>query len=544
MATKDSDARPLRELAAEVFGWTRLTEEQERAMAAVVEGHDVLVVLPTGAGKSAIYQVPALRLPGPTVVVSPLIALQNDQVQGLADSGAPGAVAVNSTQSAGEREAAWEALRRGEVEYVFLSPEQLANDEVVAELAELGVSLFVVDEAHCVSSWGHDFRPDYLRLAPVLERIGRPRVLAMTATAAPPVRRDIVAGLGMREHREVVASFDRPNLRLEVERFTDDGRRRSGVVDRVVVLGGGGDAGLVYAATRKDAERFADAVVGEGIRAAAYHAGMRADDRERVHEDFLAGRVDVVVATSAFGMGIDKPDVRFVVHAAIPDSLDSYYQQIGRAGRDGDPAVAVLVHRAEDVGLQRFLTAKGAPDDAVAEVVRVLDDRGEPVPPAEVRADADLTRPAATRAIGLLEEAGQVAADDSGALERTGEDPDAAVAAAAEVAAAHERLVRSRIEMMREYAETSGCRRQRLLGYFGEQLPEPCGNCDTCEAGTARPRPTGGEFAVDTAVRHAQWGRGVVTEVEQDRVTVLFDDAGYRTLSLETVRDKGLLQRA
>ncbi|GAA4410080.1 RecQ family ATP-dependent DNA helicase [Actinokineospora soli] len=539
-----ADEGRLRRLAEEKFGWDRLTDEQVAAMGAVMAGHDVLAVLPTGAGKSAIYQVPALLLDGPTVVVSPLIALQDDQVQGLAGTDAPDAVAVNSTLGAEETRAAWQALRDGSTEYVFLSPEQLAKDEVVDELADLGVSLFVVDEAHCISSWGHDFRPDYLRLGPVLERVGRPRVIALTATAAPPVRDDIVRRLGMRDHTEVVASFDRPNLRLEVERFTHDHLKRAGVVDRVVVLGAGGAAGLVYAATRKDAEHYAERLVEEGIRAAAYHAGMRAADRERVHEDFLARDVDVVVATSAFGMGIDKPDVRFVVHAAIPDSLDSYYQQVGRAGRDGEPAVAVLFHRAEDVGLQRFLTGGGPPEDAIEEVVRVLDEADGAVPPKRLREEADLRAPLATKAGAQLGDAGEVVTEGSGAVRYAGSDPAAAVRSAVERAEAHRGLVRSRVEMMREYAESTGCRRQRLLGYFGEHLTDPCGNCDTCDAGTARRKPRGdGEFPVDTAVRHAEWGRGVVTGVETDRVTVLFDDVGYRTLSLAVLRRGGLLER-
>ncbi|MDQ3826581.1 MAG: DEAD/DEAH box helicase, partial [Actinomycetota bacterium] len=206
----------LRRVAAQTFGWSELSSEQLQAMEQVMVGHDVLAVLPTGAGKSAIYQVPALLLDGPTLVVSPLIALQEDQLEGIADTRAPQAVAVNSAQRSGEQKQAWDAIRQGKAEYLFLSPEQLANDDVVDTLTDLRVSLFVVDEAHCVSAWGHDFRPDYLRLGQVIERLGHPRVVALTATAALPVRRDIVKRLGMRNHREVIASFDRPNLHLAV----------------------------------------------------------------------------------------------------------------------------------------------------------------------------------------------------------------------------------------------------------------------------------------------------------------------------------------
>ncbi|MGK8520169.1 RecQ family ATP-dependent DNA helicase [Nocardia asteroides] len=309
MTDADRRSRELRRLAAETFGLPRLRDEQVTAMELVLDGHDVLAVLPTGAGKSAIYQVPALLVDGPTVVVSPLIALQHDQMEGIEDSKAPRAVALNSAQRRGERREAWDALRRGDAEYVFLSPEQLAKEELVNALAALGVALFVVDEAHCVSAWGHDFRPDYLRLGPVCDRLGHPRVIALTATAAPPVRRDIVTRLGMREHREVIASFDRPNLRLAARRFTSASEKRDAVIAHVRESAGGTvtGCGLVYTASRKDTDRYARELGAAGLRVAAYHAGMKTADRERVHEQFLTGAVDVVVATSAFGMGMINP---------------------------------------------------------------------------------------------------------------------------------------------------------------------------------------------------------------------------------------------
>ncbi|WP_433271614.1 RecQ family ATP-dependent DNA helicase [Actinosynnema sp. CS-041913] len=546
MTTPSEHGSRLRRLAAEKFGWEHLREEQSAAMEHVMAGHDVLAVLPTGAGKSAIYQVPALLLDGPTLVVSPLIALQNDQMEGIDGSRAPEAVALNSAQRGQERRDAWAALDDGTAEYVFLSPEQLAKDEVVDALDRLGVSLFVVDEAHCVSSWGHDFRPDYLRLGQVLDRLGHPRVIALTATAAPPVRRDIVTRLGLRDHREVVASFDRPNLHLSVERCTDDAAKRAAVVARVRAL----DAdpatrrGLVYVASRKDTGHYAGELAGTGVRVAAYHAGMKAADREEVHQDFLADRVDVVVATSAFGMGIDKPDVRFVAHASVPDSLDSYYQQIGRAGRDGDPAEAILFYRPEDLVLQKFLTATKAPEDTLAEVAHALDRHDEPVRPGRLKDEVDASPARRTRAVNLLEQVGAVTTTESGRLDTgPGFTPDEAVEQAVDAARAHQRVVRSRIRMMRGYAETTGCRRQHLLGYFGEELLDPCGNCDTCDAGTAERRSPGSdEFPVDSSVRHPQWGVGVVMSVEQDRVTVLFDDVGYKTLSLPDVREHDLLE--
>jgi ATP-dependent DNA helicase RecQ len=525
--------RELRRLAEENFGWSTLRADQVRAMEHVLAGHDVLAVLPTGAGKSAIYQVPALLLEGRTVVVSPLIALQHDQIEGLADTAAPEAVALNSTLREGERSQVWEAVREGEAEYLFLSPEQLADDERLDALTELDVDLFVVDEAHCVSGWGHDFRPDYLRLGSVVERLGHPRVIALTATAAPPVRADIAQRLGLRDHREVIASFDRPNLHLSVERFTSDGDKRSALLERVRAWSG--RTGLVYVASRRDTDDVADELIRSGVRAAAYHAGMKAADRERVHQDFLAGELDVVVATSAFGMGIDKPDVRFVLHGSVPDSLDAYYQQVGRAGRDGDPAEIILYYRPEDLGLQRFLTSTAAPEDAVREIVAAV--TAGPAEGVEPESGARYTR-----AVNLLEQAGAVALDQGRIRYVTDRSAEQAVADAVEVAENHQRMVRSRLEMMRGYAETTGCRRQFLLGYFGEELADPCGNCDTCDAGTAdRQVPGTSDFARDEVVRHQEWGRGVVMSVERDRLTVLFDAVGYKTLSLAAVRENDLL---
>jgi ATP-dependent DNA helicase RecQ len=540
-------SKKLQDVARRTFGWEQLHPEQLEAMNHVLDGHDVLAVLPTGAGKSAIYQVPALLLDGPTIVVSPLIALQRDQIDGIEESNAPEAVAVNSAEGARERREAWEAVEDGAAEYLFLSPEQLAKDNVVTELLGLGVALFVVDEAHCVSAWGHDFRPDYLRLAPVIERLGHPRVVALTATAAGPVREDIALRLGLRNLHEVIASFNRPNLRLAVEREADEERKRSAVVVRVRSLTAdpASRRGLVYTASRKDAEYYASELAQLGVRAEHYHAGMRAADRERVQEAFMADEVDVVVATSAFGMGIDKPDVRFVVHASAPESLDAYYQQVGRAGRDGEPAEVVLFYRPEDLHLQTFLTASRAPEETLREVTMAVTAAAEPLRPADI--DIGGSAASRTRAINLLEQAAVIITTPDGRLEYLDHDLSAAeaVGRAVDVAETNQRLIRSRIEMMRGYADTTGCRRQFLLGYFGERLPEPCGNCDTCEARTATAEPVDeGAFPTNSEVSHAEWGHGVVMSVETGRLTVLFDEVGYKTLSRELVEAEGLLTPA
>ena len=513
-------------------------------MQAVLAGRDTLAVMPTGSGKSAIYQVPALLLDGPTVVVSPLIALQRDQVAGLlARDGAGGAVQANSSQTERDREAAFEALRAGEVEFFFLAPEQLTKPEVLDAVAEAGPSLFVVDEAHCISSWGHDFRPDYLRLHTAVERLGRPPVLALTATASPPVREEIISRLRLDDPVQVVRGFDRPNLSLEVQSFRDDDQRREQVVLRAM---GEAKPGLVYTATRKSAEQYAASLDELGIDAAAYHAGMRAADREDVHTRFMEGDLDVVVATTAFGMGIDKADVRFVLHAEVADSLDSYYQEIGRAGRDGEPAVAALYYRQEDLGLRRFFASGSVDEQSLKKVVTLVNHADHAVEPTALAREMDVPPTRLAGLVNLLEQAGAVDVRDDGRIDCGDSDlsPQEAADAAAEVADSRRKVEQSRIEMMRAYAETSGCRRQFLLAYFGETMDEPCGHCDTCEAGTAEQQADADDspFALQSRVNHATWGTGVVMRYEGDRIVVLFEEVGYRTLSLEAVHARGLLE--
>ena len=542
VAAVRSPRAALRRTAAETFGWTELHPEQLEAMEHVTRGRDVLAVLPTGSGKSAIYQVPAQLRAGPTVVVSPLIALQHDQREGLLDGADAAAVAVNSVQGAAENRAAWEAVDAGTAEYLFLAPEQLANEEVVERVRAAGPALFVVDEAHCVSEWGHDFRPDYLRLGGVVERLGHPPVVALTATASAPVRADIVERLGLREHREVVASFDRPELHLAAYGFADADMRRAEVEERVVELAATG-AGLLYCATRKDTTAYAEALAARGVGAAAYHAGLSRTARERVHERFLDGGLAVVVATSAFGMGIDKPDVRFVLHAAAPASLDAYYQEIGRAGRDGEPAVVELHHHPRDFNLQRFLTARRPKPDALHAVLSALAD-GRARTPAEIGTETGLSPARRTTALNLLEQAGAVATDDEGRCAATGEPTgEAAVDEAVAIAERRREMVRSRIEMIRGYAGSTDCRRRILLGYFGEQRTGHCDRCDSCEAGTSQ--AVGRDAAAmggQEEVRHPRWGEGVVLSAEHDRVTVLFAEHGYKTLALDAVRERDLLQ--
>ncbi len=341
-------------VAAKNFGFESLRNGQEEAIRAILGRKDCLVVMPTGSGKSAIYQIAGLMLEGTTVVISPLIALQKDQVDAINAGDGPDAVLLNSTQRITEARAAIEKIEEGRGKYIFLAPEQLRKEETVEMLDESGVSLFVVDEAHCISEWGHDFRPDYLDLGPIVKRLKHPVVLAMTATASPETRREIVERLGMTKPKIFVHGFDRPNIYLRVDRFQKEEQKLEAVIHRVRWTD---KPGIVYVGTRADSESIMKALDEEGIKALFYHGGLKGPERKEIHEQFMSGAAEVIVATSAFGMGIDKADVRFVYHYDVPESLDSYYQEIGRAGRDGEKAEAVLFFRPEDIGSQKFRSA-------------------------------------------------------------------------------------------------------------------------------------------------------------------------------------------
>ncbi|HEX5205825.1 RecQ family ATP-dependent DNA helicase [Paractinoplanes rhizophilus] len=532
----------LRKVARLQFGWPSLRPGQFKPMRAVLRRRDALVVLPTGAGKSAIYQVPAVLLPGPTVVISPLLALQQDQIAALNERDDPRvrAVRVSSAETPNQQQAALDEIRAGRAEFLFITPEQLSNPDRLAEVRALKPGLVAVDEAHCISAWGHDFRPDYLALGEMIKELGRPPVLALTATASPPVREDIIDRLGLRRPEIHVSGLDRPNLFLEVAYCPDEDyrwRRLTKLIDSVP------RPGIVYVATRRAAEELAERLADAGYNTAFYHGGMAGGAREQRQEDFAADRVDIMVATSAFGMGIDKANIRWVAHMALPDSPDSYFQEIGRSGRDGELAHAMLLWRAEDEAIQRFFTG-GAPDEVeLRELAAAL--RKGPVTKTALKEKTGLGPRKLGAYLGLLEQIGAAVAGAGNKMTVPLFAPLPAAAAKAAMDAYERQQVvsRSRTDMMRGFAEARGCRSQVLLAYFGEDMPKPCGHCDNCVNGATEELSSASEpFAVHSKVRHDEWGAGMVMGYEEDRMTVLFDDVGYKTLSVPVVLERKLLE--
>lgn len=533
----------LRRVARNHFGWPSLRPGQFKPMRAVLRRRDALVVLPTGAGKSAIYQIPAVLLPGPTVVISPLLALQQDQIAALNERDDPKirAVRVSSAETPAQQREAIREIREGRAEFLFITPEQLSDPERMAEVRALKPGLVAVDEAHCISAWGHDFRPEFLALGDLIKGIGRPPVLALTATASPPVRDDIIERLHLNKPEIHVSGLDRRNLFLEVAYCPDEDYRWRKLT---ALLDSAERPGIIYVATRRAAEELAAKLTDAGYQADFYHGGMAGGAREQKHEDFSADKLDIMVATSAFGMGIDKSNIRWVAHMALPDSPDSYFQEIGRSGRDNEQARALLLWRAEDEAIQRFFTG-GAPDEVeLRELAAAL--RTGPQTKTELRSTTGLGPRKLGAYLGLLEQVGAVVTGHGTKLTVPVFAPLPAAAAAAAVKE-HERqqlVSRSRTDMMRGFAETRACRTQALLAYFGEDLAKPCGHCDNCAEGSAAEAEVAAAdepFPVHAKVRHGEWGLGTVMGYEEERMTVLFDEVGYKTLSVPVVLENQLL---
>ena len=345
------------------FGFPDFRPGQERAVASVLEGKDTLVVLPTGGGKSVCFQVPALVLPGLTVVVSPLISLMKDQVDALTARGIP-ATFVNSTLSSAEVSERMSRVARGAVKLLYVAPERFDVGTAAERLRDVGVSLLAIDEAHCISEWGHDFRPSYLRIAQVREKLGWPPAVALTATATPQVRQDIARQLRLENPETIITGFDRQNLKYHVVSTRSDADKDDAMIG---ILREKPGVAIIYASTRRNVEKVTRVIEQAKIRVAAYHAGLDDAHRHQVQDDFMNERVRAIVATNAFGMGIDKPNVRVVIHHAMPGTLEAYYQEAGRAGRDGNPSEVFLLHAFPDRFTHEFFIKGAYPERAVVE---------------------------------------------------------------------------------------------------------------------------------------------------------------------------------
>ncbi len=464
------DSAALAAALHERFGFAAFLPGQEEIVGRVLAGDDLLVVRPTGSGKSLCYQLPALLLPPLTVVVSPLIALMKDQVDGLTARDPASATFINSSLGADEQRSRLFAALDGRYKLLYVAPERFRLNGFMQRLRQATVHRFVVDEAHCISEWGHDFRPDYRRLGEVLAALGDPPLLALTATATVEVQRDILQQLGRPEGGSVVSGFNRPNLSFEVKPCVDEAMKWRHLEELLAELDGGG---IVYAATRAQTDAVAEFIAKRTDRpVVAYHAGYDSGHRSEAQELFMSAPAAIAVATSAFGMGVDRPDVRFVIHYSLPGTLEAYYQQAGRAGRDGLPARCILLYDPADRGLQEwFIENDRCPPDLPDRMLREL--TGEPCGEEQLPTRLDCNESQARQALELLLRCGAVTESGAGYIarrQRLGRDEASEFGRAAR---RREELRRRQLDTLCRYAEATRGRRRRLLRYFGDNSPLP-----------------------------------------------------------------------
>jgi ATP-dependent DNA helicase RecQ len=535
----------LRRSLRETFGFDELRTGQHEVISRVLAGRDTLAIMPTGAGKSLCYQLPALHLSGTTIVVSPLISLMKDQAGKLEEAGVA-AEQLNSAQKLSDQDASMERIAGAESEIVFATPERLADPAFRAAMAAQGVALLVIDEAHCISQWGHDFRPAYLEICTAVEALGHPTVLALTATATAEVVDDIRHQLKLPDLDIVNTGMFRPNLHLQVAQVTNDDEQFARLLAAVRAAAGGG---IVYASTVKVCIEVFERLQGAGESATIYHGKLPAAERNANQDAFMSGARRVMVATNAFGMGIDKADIRFVIHYQLPGSAQAYYQEAGRAGRDGADADCMLIFQRKDRQVQQFFLARRYPNVAdLVHVIEALELAPDGSTPAQLRARIPgMPKNRLSVSLSLLRDGGLADCTAAHDWRRVARRPATAAklgALAGDYALKSERDHEA-LERMVAYAQTGFCRWKVLLESFDEPLPfvDRCGQCDNCLRCAAEPieglletppQPVAAAAAVaplcvGDVVKVAKYGEGVVDGVTGDEVVVAFPDHSKRT---------------
>lgn len=474
------------------FGFESLRSGQDEIVAAIMEGRDTLAIMPTGGGKSLCYQLPALCREGVTIVVSPLIALMKDQVDALVARGIP-AAAINSSLGGEEYRQVMNDFRRGDLKIVYVAPERFGNEGFMRTLQSMQISLLAIDEAHCLSQWGHDFRPDYLRLGRVRAELGNPQTVALTATATENVRKDILETLRLHEPAVIISGFGRDNLDFAITHCES----RKTKFERIRHIIGKWKKGIIYCSTRKNVMTVFEEIQGYGSTAVAYHAGMTDEEREFSQDAFISGRADVVVATNAFGMGIDRADVRFVIHFEIPGSVEAYYQEAGRAGRDGELSACELLFNHADLKTQEFFFEGSNPSvDLIRSVYNLLRARCNPdTGELQMTVDAmaaelgkDVNPMGVGTSLSALIHANAITRSDvAGSNTRLTKVlnpgmPFAALPIDRDSIEEKARRDHAKIESITRYAYSIGCRQRWILDYFGEAGACDCGHCDSCKA--------------------------------------------------------------